>query len=167
MFAVAEDLLIGDTLITSKIDLDFYVQQGYEAMCLALADCYALPLPPVDEIDDEDTKKKLKQIQVHFATSYLFRAQAGTNGDERSTEYAKWLLKQAEMWVEGVCSTNPGLRLNLPAATPLNGDDGTDPNIPASSASPSLLLSDDRSPMDDYYDRLSSRRDYYGVRPGW
>ena len=163
-YIVADDLLTGDMLITGKVPVDSYIQQGFDAMCVALAECFAMPLPdPGDESLDEKTLDRLKQIQIHYSTAYLFRGQSATTGDEHATEWAEWLIHQAKMFVAGACSTNPGLRLKLPPAQPSPTAD-PDSQIPANAASPSVLNADASSAVDAFYSTMRDGRfrDWYG-----
>ncbi|MBT8212334.1 MAG: hypothetical protein KJN71_04220 [Acidimicrobiia bacterium] len=151
-YIATTDLKTGDATISSKIDLQEYLDQAFDEMTVRLGECYEIPLPNATEFLalEEQDQASLQLIQTYLATGFLFNELAGTTGSERQSQYAEWCLQRAKERISAVCSTtNLAVRLDWPA---LNASvNSTDPNVPSNSDTPIVSNADGSSPVETYY----------------
>lgn len=152
-YIATTDLRTGDATISTKIDLEDFIDQAFEEMTVKLGECYAIPLPDATEILslNDMTQSTLRFIQEYLATGLLFNELAGTTGSERQSNYANWCLQRAKDRMKSVCEArNLSLRLEWPAVN--QSPNSTDPLVPGNSDAPYSTTADERSSVSNYYD---------------
>jgi len=95
------DLLIGDLVLSSKIDVQLYITAAAEEMETWLSKCYVVPLP--SDPEDNGDKSTLRYIHQHLATSKLLFGLTGAIGREGLNETAGYLAKMAKEKAESIC----------------------------------------------------------------
>lgn len=113
------DLLLGDLGLSSRLDVDAYINLAFDEMTVALGRCYTTPLPAEVDLDVDDLKH-LKYIQQTLATGYLYLAQAGASGNEHLNAYGEKMLELGHARIRELCELGT-FALTSVAVKPLTG----------------------------------------------
>jgi len=102
------DLLLGDISLSPSVDVELYIDLGYDEMSARLGECFVLPLPSeaaliAGGVDGSNDLRHLKFIQQHIATGRLYLAQTGATGNSDLNAYGEYLISMAHERMESLC----------------------------------------------------------------
>lgn len=148
------DLLLGDLGLSSRIDVDSYIDLAFDEMTVKLGKCYTTPLPNLVDLDEDDLRH-LMFIQQTLATGYLYLAQAGALGNESLNAYGEKMLELGHERMRDLCE-NGVFSLTSVAVKPLAG--GGPGGQDLTGTAPALIQYDEWSGVDAFMALVNGRR---------